>query len=251
MRKILLPVLAALIGAGCGGPQKATSVSSGAAAMKANTPMDRSRCDESGKRVVTVDTNRDGKPDVWKMFKGEVMTCKQVDFNHDGKIDYVAHFDPNLVPVMEEFDLDFDGKFDEVVFYERGEVVRKEYDTNHDGVPDIWKYFKDGRLVRLERDTRCAGKVDYWEEYENNKLARIKYTDENVKGGMRVEENPEDADEAEAATPTGPASKPAAESEAAKPAAEPEAAKPAAEAPKAPAKAPAKGTKKKGKGGTK
>jgi hypothetical protein len=185
---------------GCGSAPKAPPAS--AAAMKTKTSVDRSRCDERGKRVVTADVNRDGRPDVWKLFNGGEMTCKQVDFNHDGKVDYVAHFDPGGVPVLEEFDLDFDAKFDEVIFYEGGQVVRKEFDTNHDAAPDIWKYFKDGTLVRMERDTKCSGTVDYWEEYQGGKLARIKWADPNAKGGIRVDDSPEEADEAEKAVET-------------------------------------------------
>ncbi|MBI5479430.1 MAG: hypothetical protein HY906_11265 [Deltaproteobacteria bacterium] len=194
--KLLLVSVAALLGA-CGPAQKPTPA--GAAAMKTKSNVDRSRCDEKDKRVVTGDVDRDGKPDVWKLYRGSEMTCKQVDFNHDGRVDYVAHFDAGGVPVIEEFDLDFDGKFDEVIFYQNGQVARKEFDTNHDGVPDIWKFFKDGRLVRMERDTKCAGKVDYWEEYTGGKLTSIRWADPNAKSGLAVDDNPEEADEAEAA----------------------------------------------------
>jgi hypothetical protein len=194
--KLLLVSVAALLGA-CGGAEKPTPA--GPSAMKTKTSIDRSRCDEKDKKVVTSDVNRDGKPDVWKLYRGSDMTCKQVDFNHDGRVDYVGHFDPGGVPVLEEFDLDFDGKFDEVIFYENGQVVRKEFDTNHDGVPDIWKYFKDGRLVKMERDSKCAGKIDYWEEYTGGKLTAIRWADPNAKNGLAVDENPEEADEAEQA----------------------------------------------------
>ena len=193
-RKLLLVSVAALLGA-CGPAQKPTPA--GAAAMKTKSTIDRSRCDEKDKKVVTADINRDGKPDVWKLFRGSELTCKQVDFNHDGRVDYVAHYGAGGAPVLEEFDLDFDGKFDEVIFYENGQVARKEFDTNHDGVPDIWKHFKDGRLVKMERDTKCAGKVDYWEEYTGGKLTSIRWADPNAKNGLAVDDNPEEADEAE------------------------------------------------------
>ena len=48
---------------------------------------DRSRCNTSGKRVVTLDLNQDKQPDVWKIYavkseggsKVEVLTCKEQD----------------------------------------------------------------------------------------------------------------------------------------------------------------------------
>jgi hypothetical protein len=194
--KLLLVSLTALLGA-CGPASKPTPA--GPSAMKTKSNIDRSRCDEKDKRLVTGDMDRDGKPDIWKLYRGSELTCKQVDFNHDGKVDYVAHLDPGGVPVLEEFDLDFDGKFDEVIFYEGGQIARKEFDTNHDGVPDIWKFFKDGRLIRMERDTKCAGKVDYWEEYTGGKLTSIRWADPNAKNGLAVDDAPEEADEAERA----------------------------------------------------
>src|SRR5215831_10174462 len=63
--------------------------------------VDRSKCDDKGKQVITADTNQDKKPDVWKFFatttlngqQVQVITCKQVDLNHDGKIDIVYFYD--------------------------------------------------------------------------------------------------------------------------------------------------------------
>ena len=63
--------------------------------------VDRDKCNDKDKHVVTADTDQDKKPDVWKFFKSvdmggqktEVITCKQVDLNHDGKIDMVTYFD--------------------------------------------------------------------------------------------------------------------------------------------------------------
>ena len=68
-------------------------------ANKADQPgsgeKDKSRCDSSGKKITTVDLNSDGKPDVWKFYASEmdngatveVLTCKEVDLNFDGKKD--------------------------------------------------------------------------------------------------------------------------------------------------------------------
>src|SRR5690349_18903033 len=103
--------------------------------------IDRSKCSDKGKEIVTADTNQDKKPDVWKFFqvvssggqKTNVLTCKQVDLNHDGKLDIVYYYDDKGVQtVLEEFDLDFDGKFDLTVYYAQGKKGREELETNYD-----------------------------------------------------------------------------------------------------------------------
>ncbi len=146
--------------------------------------VDRTKCSDKGKQVVTADTNLDKKPDVWKFFASvqqngqsvSVLTCKQVDLNHDGKIDMVYYYDETgAQPTLEEFDLDFDGKFDVTTYYVGGKKVRKEEDTNLDGRPDVWTYLEDEKIVRVERDTDYNGKVDEWQYYEGGKLDRIGY----------------------------------------------------------------------------
>jgi hypothetical protein len=159
-----------------------------AAAADSNVPappnVDRTKCDDKGKQVITADTDGDRKPDVWKFFQTvqqngqqvQVMTCKQVDLNHDGKIDLVSYYDDTGSQVtMDEADLDFDGKFDMTRYFVNGKKVREELDTNFDQRPDVWRYFEDEKLVRQERDTNNDGKVDEWQYYEGGKLDRIGY----------------------------------------------------------------------------
>ena len=78
---------------------------------------------------------------LWKFFKTidvggqktEVITCKQVDLNHDGKIDMVMYYDDGGSQiVLEEFDRDFDGKFDFTAYYNQNKRVRDEIDMNFD-----------------------------------------------------------------------------------------------------------------------
>jgi len=173
-------------GAGCGGsPKHAEMVSSPSGTNVPSAPnVDRNKCSDAGKKVVTGDTNQDKKADVWKYFVSknvggnnvEVLVCKQVDLNHDGKLDLVTYYDDTGNTVeMEEADLDLDGKFDSVYYYANGKKVREEADMNFDQRPDVWKYFEDEKLVRIERDTNNDGKVDEWQYYEGGKLDRIGY----------------------------------------------------------------------------
>src|SRR3954464_13209651 len=94
--------------AGCGG--------GGANSGRPTTPtggesasFDSARCDDKGKQVVTADTNGDGKPDVLKLYATvqqngqamQVLVCRQVDLNHDGKLDIIYHYDDAGVLALE------------------------------------------------------------------------------------------------------------------------------------------------------
>jgi len=180
--------LPTILGACADSPQRREEASMAPSASGSNVPaaptVDRSKCSDKGKQIVTADTNLDKKPDVWKFFTTvqqggqsvSVLSCKQVDLNHDGKIDVVQYYDENGNQMtLEEADLDFDGQFDVTIYYVNGKKVRKEEDTNLDKKPDVWTFYEDDKIVRIERDTDYNGKVDEWQYYEGGKLDRIGY----------------------------------------------------------------------------
>jgi hypothetical protein len=184
---------AASTGVGCGSTPKHAEMVSNASNAPASPLVDRDKCNDKNKHVVTADTNQDKKPDVWKFFKSidvggqktEVASCKQVDLNHDGKIDMVTYYDDNGAQiVLEEIDGDWDGKFDFTVYYAQGKRVRDEFDMNFDSRVDVWKYYEEGKLVRIEKDRNADGRVDEWEYYEGGKLDRIGY---DTTGSGRVD----------------------------------------------------------------
>jgi hypothetical protein len=187
----------ALIGGCSGEAQKAKPESSPTGSEVSKE--DRSRCNTSGKRVVTLDLNHDNQPDVWKIYatrmeggaKVEVLTCKEQDLNYDGRKDIWIYYNDQGNRELEEMDLDFDGKVDLVTIRRGGKVVRQELDTNFDGKPDIWKYYTDEALERVERDSNYNGRIDYWEYYEGGQLDRVGY-DRNGDG------KPDDFDRAPA-----------------------------------------------------
>src|SRR6476620_9319165 len=168
--RMSLVVSAALCGAtlGCGStPKHAEMVNAAGSNAQAAPLVDRDKCNDKDKHVVTADINQDKKPDVWKFFKTvdiggkktEVMTCKETDLN-------------------------LDGKFDMIVYYDKGKRVRDEIDTNFDQRADVWKYYEDGKLVRIEFDKNTDGKIDEWDYYEGGKLDRIGY---DTSGSGRVD----------------------------------------------------------------
>ena len=195
MSLVVSAALCAVVGGplGCGSTPKHAEMVSATANAPASPLVDRDKCNDKDKHVVTADINQDKKPDVWKFFKTveiggqktEVMTCKQTDLNLDGKIDMVNYYDDTGSQiVLEEIDGDLDGKFDMTVYYNQGKRVRDEIDTNFDQRADVWKYYEDGKLVRIEFDKNNDGKVDEWDYYEAGKLDRIGY---DTSGSGRVD----------------------------------------------------------------
>jgi hypothetical protein len=172
---------------GCGGSKAAASPGTATSGLKFNqsdfgAQFDRSRCDDKGKQAVTADTNADGKPDIVKLFtvaeqggqKVQQLACRQVDLNHDGKMDIIYSYGPGGMLMTEDFDqegrkvrmerdMDGDGKPDYVEFYEGGRLVRIERDSNGDGKPEEWQYYENGRLDRIGMDTTGSGRADKWE----------------------------------------------------------------------------------------
>jgi len=199
--------------AGCGGTT-ASSPGTATSGLKVSqsdfgAQFDRSRCDDKGKQVVSADTDGDGKPDVIKLFtvteqggqKVQQLACRQVDLNHDGKMDIIYSYGPTGLLMTEDFDLDFDGKFDERVYYQEGKKVRMERDMDGDGKPDYVEFYEGGKLVRVERDSNGDGRPDEWQYYENGRLDRIG-TDTTGSGRAdKWERNPETAEAAPEAAP--------------------------------------------------
>jgi len=206
-------LLAGLVTVGCGGSQKTGTASAATTAADAwgTANVDRSRCKEGGKQVVTADTNQDEKPDVWKFYAeaagGQALTCKQVDLNVDGKVDLVDHYGADQKVEMSEFDLDFDGRFDQTVFFNAGKKHRLERDMDFNGKPDYVEFYENGKVVRIERDSNGDGRVDEWQYYENGKLDRIGY---DTKGTGKADKFDRAPEETAAATPEpSPAAAPA------------------------------------------
>lgn len=173
---------------GCGkDKKKATTPES--SADTSNIKVDPTLCDTNGKNVVTYDLNKDNKPDVWRLYKVEdeggtkveFMTCKQVDFDHDGRKDWVVAYNRKGVVLYEKADIDFDGKWDISTVYDtkvnqRAEVER---DTDFDGKFDVKEvYDSSGNLTSVRRDRNGDGNPDLWEQYKDQILLAILYDDD-------------------------------------------------------------------------
>jgi len=152
------------------------------------------------------DLTHDGKPDVWKYSrKGpdgkEIVVRKEKDLNGDGKIDSWEFYGPDGSLAKLVYDMDFDGKPDVVLFFEKDQLVRKEYAFGFDGKPRSWNYYEKGKLARKERDTNGDGKVDYWEYWVNGEIDRIGYDEDGDGQVDRWESRHTETAEAPAGTP--------------------------------------------------
>jgi hypothetical protein len=239
----------ATLGVGCGGKSKAktTPTETGDTTVP---KVDPTLCETAGKNVATFDLDKDNKPDVWKMYKKveeggatlNVLTCKQVDFDHDGRKDYVVAYNNKGGIVFEKADFDYDGKFDMYSIYDvkSGKLVEVERDSGFDGNFDLKEiYDTSGKVSSVRRDRNGDGDPDVWEQYVDGSLVAILYDDDYDNKVDRREEVPGTRPksnlpppEQPEAPPPAPESTPAPGPVGAKPAATTPAAKPAATKPK-------------------
>ncbi len=92
------------------------------------------------------------------------------DRNKDGKVDYAAKLDDWGRKVREALDFNYDGYFDDFLYYGRGVLVREEIDSNYDRKVDIWIYIEGGiYIAKFEQDTNFDGIADVVKEYGKKK----------------------------------------------------------------------------------
>ncbi|MBP6632652.1 MAG: hypothetical protein KBG28_13245 [Kofleriaceae bacterium] len=163
--------------------------------------VDPTLCETAGKNVVTYDLNRDNQPDVWRLYKTEeeggtkieFMTCKQVDFDHDGRKDWVVGFNRKGTRLFEKVDMDYDDKFDLSAIFDpkTGLIAEVERDRDFDGKYDLKEiYDSSGQLQSVRHDKDADGEPDQWEQYKDGVLITILF-DDNFDGKVdRREEVP-------------------------------------------------------------
>lgn len=92
------------------------------------------------------------------------------DLNGDGRMD-MAKFFTNKVVTKAEYDLDYDGKVDDVTEYDvkTGELLKK---TVTQGASNLWKYWHKGELRLMEMDRNNDKKPDVWVHYRKDKVVK-------------------------------------------------------------------------------
>jgi len=179
-------------------------------ATGAASKIDASLCDEGKRKVQSYDLNKDGKNDVWHLYKDNVETCKIDDFDHDGRKDWVVAYDASHTPLYKKADTDWDGSFDLIEVFEKGTIVETERDSDFDGKFDVKEIYAQGTLQSVRRDRNGDAKPDQWEQYVDGVATSITYDDDYDGKVDRRDDNPGGAAQATAPTnPTEPLTAPA------------------------------------------
>jgi hypothetical protein len=103
----------------------------------------------AGLDLRTEDHNRDGRPDVWRVYnrQGQLATVS-LDTNFDGRSDVQEYYNDGAL-VRRESDRDFNDQIDLVQEFDAGsrESVRSVSDVDFDGSADLLVLFDGGRPV--------------------------------------------------------------------------------------------------------
>ena len=97
----------------------------------------------------TEDHNRDGRPDVWRVYDRQGQLAKMaVDTNFDGRSDVDEYYESGAL-VRRESDRDFNDRIDLVQEFDATtrEHVRSVVDKDFDGTADLLILFQDGQPV--------------------------------------------------------------------------------------------------------
>ena len=90
---------------------------------------DFAACEPVGKAVVVVERDAEGRPVRWRYFATRhgrrALTCEAADANGDGKIDARYFYDSSGRLVLEQRDLDFDGRAEVVADYSQFQPRRR------------------------------------------------------------------------------------------------------------------------------
>lgn len=169
-----LGVVASLLVAavvGCGGGDSAIANAKLPDGVRSQT-IEHEACSESGHRVETVDVNNDGKPDIRRVYDGNVEVCRISDLNRDGKPDLFEYFDKTGQLRRREADYDDNGIVNAIEIYENGKLVRAEIDTTNQGRIDTWDTFDPatGKRIKRERDATGDGRIDQWWTYNGDQV---------------------------------------------------------------------------------
>jgi hypothetical protein len=103
----------------------------------------------SGAAVHTEDLNRDGQPDVWRVYDRQGQLAKvSVDTNFDGRSDVQEYYEGSAL-VRRESDRDFNDRVDFVQEFDpaTGEHERSIVDVDFDGTADLLVLFQGGQPV--------------------------------------------------------------------------------------------------------
>lgn len=135
--------------------------------------------------IEKIQSQEDGKVTAYFVFEKKIndidkkLIMHVFDLNGDGRMD-MAKFFVNKTVTKAEYDLDYDGKVDDVSEYDpkTGELLKK---TVTQGASNLWKYWYKGELRLLEMDRNNDRKPDMWIHYRKDKVVKTE-VDSNYDG---------------------------------------------------------------------
>jgi hypothetical protein len=135
--------------------------------------------------IEKIQSQEDGKVTAYFIFEKKIndidkkLIMHVFDLNGDGKMD-MAKFFVNKTVTRAEYDLDYDGKVDDVSEYDpkTGELMKK---TISQGGTNLWKYWFKGELRLVEMDRNNDKKPDMWIHYRKDKVVKTE-VDSNYDG---------------------------------------------------------------------
>ena len=122
-----------------------------------------------------IDYNNDGKLDEKWIYKDNRISSAEVDRNLDGEIDIIHSYDYKGRLYKSELDDNFDGVYESVVTYKRGNPVLQESDSDNDGRIDYRIFLKNGILHEVEIIGPNSNSPKKKQVYEMNKLISSKF----------------------------------------------------------------------------
>ncbi|MFB0976138.1 MAG: hypothetical protein QMC73_00605 [Myxococcota bacterium] len=138
-----------------------------------------------------IDTNNDGRPDIWEQYKNGRQVERNLDRDYTGTPDAFYEFEGKYL-ARERHDADNDGKIDLWIKYKAGRRALSEEDRDRDGRVDSWTRYGlvDGRetVTRIELDKSGRGFADTFESFEaNNGKNTIVRREEDLDGDGEID----------------------------------------------------------------
>jgi hypothetical protein len=125
---------------------------------------------------LTLNTNKDGKPNIHSYMDGSNFLRIEIDADEDGKVDRWEYYGPDQKLERVGFSRANDGIADAWAFQgPDGVLQRLEVATRRDGKPNRTEFYEKSVLARAEEDTDADGRVDKWEQYESGTLVSVSF----------------------------------------------------------------------------
>ena len=127
--------------------------------MRRARTTDQPTYDKTGKlRLLTYDSNANGKPDTWSHMDGSRVDHVEIDKNEDGVIERREYYDASQALEKVEASTRPDGRVTRTEFYDGGALWRAEEDIDGNGAVDRWETYANGLVRSVAFDTEGTGR---------------------------------------------------------------------------------------------